>query len=285
MWASVCLWKIIWRTDLTVTYNIKNKTLKIIITILVVVSFVLITLSSIVFLYEKRTIIFNKLNKLTSVSSYDDEEGLNESKFNLAKKIQKGGYILFFRHANREKWIDVTTYDSIEIGKNLKAEDTYFKDAVCLSKRGLIQAKMMGEIIKDIKLPIKEVITSPSCRARQTAELAFGGYDVEKNILLHRGPYNESSAEHQKNLKKLILEMNISKDSNIIISGYNSVIYREVVDEVHKHFDAASEHVDFFTLEEGGFYVMKIKNNKLVLIDKFHNFNDFNKMFQTRPKN
>ena len=40
--------------------------------------------------------------------------------------ISKGGYILLFRHAEREKWIDVKKYDSIEVLNNLKAENEYF---------------------------------------------------------------------------------------------------------------------------------------------------------------
>ena len=55
----------------------------------------------------------------------------------LAFELLNGGYILFFRHAEREKWIDVKKYDSIETNEGLKAENEYFKNAVCLSERGL----------------------------------------------------------------------------------------------------------------------------------------------------
>ena len=46
-----------------------------------------------------------------------------------------------------------------------------------LNNRGKIQARAMGEHFKKIGLPISKVITSVSCRARQTADIAFGGYD------------------------------------------------------------------------------------------------------------
>ncbi len=56
------------------------------------------------------------------------------------------------------------------------AEEDYFDKAVCLNERGKVQARAMGELLNHIKFPIGYVITSPSCRARQTAELAFGGW-------------------------------------------------------------------------------------------------------------
>ena len=51
-----------------------------------------------------------------------------------AKKILSGGFILFFRHAERDKWIDVAMYDALESQlldkKNLNsfrfAENEYF---------------------------------------------------------------------------------------------------------------------------------------------------------------
>ena len=61
--------------------------------------------------------------------------------YKIAKDIQKnGGYILFFRHAHREKWIDINMYDAYDATNNLKAEDEYYEDAVCLSNMGKIQA-------------------------------------------------------------------------------------------------------------------------------------------------
>ena len=112
---------------------------------------------------------------------------------NMANKIVNGGYILVFRHAEREKWIDIQFYDAMELQNKLDADKEYFKYAVCLSDRGNIQAKMMGEYIKLLNIPIHKVISSPSCRARQTAQLAFGRIDVIKNVFLHLGPFGASS--------------------------------------------------------------------------------------------
>jgi broad specificity phosphatase PhoE len=190
--------------------------------------------------------------------------------------ISKGGYILYFRHAHREKWIDVAMYDAMEAIDNLDASELYFKDAVCLSKMGLIQAMMMGEFLKKIKLPIGQIITSPSCRARQTSELLFGSVGKINNLLLHPGPYNEKLKDFRRSIRNLILSLEPENKNNSIISAHNGVIKREIFDEVYKDIH--------YNLEEGGFYVMKKINNKLILIDKFHNFNHFNQILFSRPK-
>ena len=125
-----------------------------------------------------------------------------------AKKIIEGGFILHFRHAERDKWIDVTMYDALEsdLHNNGKdgsrfAENDYFADAVCLNSRGKIQARAMGEHIQNIGLPIGHIASSVSCRARQTAELVFGKYDTLHRILVHSGPYNEERSDRIDKLK------------------------------------------------------------------------------------
>ncbi len=236
----------------------------------------IITFASIVYLYEKRVKIVNKLSGSASYFGKDKYIEYNQDKYQLAKKIlNDGGFILHFRHAHREKWIDVTMYDSVEINQKKKAEDEYYKDAVCLSKRGIVQAKMMGEIWSSLSIPVHQIISSPSCRARQTAELVFGGHNSLKSILLHKGTFREDFQDFRKKIKNLYLETVQKKGSNVIISSHNGVVDEKIFDKIN------NKPKEFF-LEEGGFYVMKIEKNKLIYIDKFHNFQDFNLQFQER---
>jgi len=236
----------------------------------------IITFSSIVSIYEKRVKIINKIKG--SVTSFSEDEYIefNEEKYQLAKKIANdGGFILHFRHAHREKWIDVTMYDSVEINQKRKAEDEYYKDAVCLSKRGMIQAKMMGEIWSSLSIPVHQIVSSPSCRARQTAQIVFGGYDSLKSILLHKGAFREDNKDFRNKIKKFYLETKQKNGSNTIVSSHNGVVDEKIFDEIIKQPKK-------FTLEEGGFYVMKVENKKLIFVDKFHNFQDFNLQFKER---
>ena len=122
----------------------------------------IVLFSSLVNLYEKRKLILKQIIFTSSLNNenikYDevqdkDRKWFAQSKYDetIAKDIPNGGYILFVRHAHREKWIDVTMYDAYETLVNVKAENTYFDKAVCLSSRGKVQAKMMGEFIRKVK--------------------------------------------------------------------------------------------------------------------------------------
>lgn len=197
-----------------------------------------------------------------------------------ANKVIEGGFILHFRHAERDKWIDVTMYDALEsdIHNNGKdgsrfAENDYFANAVCLNSRGKIQARAIGEHIKNIGLPIGHIASSVSCRARQTAELAFGKYDTLHRILVHTGPYNEEHSIRIKNLKTFYLNLPLEEKKNTIVSAHNGVIVCEM-------FENCKD--EKLGLEEGGFFVISNKDDKLYLEYEFHNYNNFNKVFYKR---
>ena len=243
-----------------------------------ILCFFVIFFSSIVNIYEKRS----KIIGFIKAKSTPDKYTYTYSQHNIAKDILKGGYILFFRHGEREKWIDVKMYDSFEAKHNLKAENLYFSKAVCLNSRGLVQTKMMGSIWKELNIPYHTVITSPSCRARQTADRVFGGYNQVKNVFMHFGPYFETNKEFISEVKNEILKIPQKENSNIIISTHNGVIRSTVIfDEIRTQRDFSQIAKKF--MEEGGFIVMKNENNKLVFIDVFFTFHDFQLQFQKRP--
>lgn len=251
--------------------------------------------SSLVLIYDKRKKISNFLSSIiinkkdSSSANYNDPNKQNH--FLWANKILQGGYILHFRHAERDKWIDVQKYDALEshVHKNgpnnsRYAENDYFSNAVCLNSRGKIQARAMGEHIKKIKLPIGYVISSPICRSRQTADLAFGGYDRLNTNLVHTGPYNESRYEHAKDLSKLYRNLPIEKGKNTIISGHNSTVHEDMFDNDISKIKLKEENS--LQLEEGGFFVISRDgngpNSKLILEHQFHNFRFFTQNFYNR---
>ncbi len=227
--------------------------------------------------------LFSKIENRYKQNNYPSKDEQMKNNKIWADKIYKGGYILHFRHAEREKWIDVQMYDVLEsdvhnngLNNSRMAEDDYFTKAVCLNDRGLIQAKAMGELLKEISFPIGYIISSPSCRSRQTANIAFGGYDKLDRDLVHRGPYYEKEKNHINKLKKIYLELPIDKDKNTIVSSHNSVISHKMFDKIN------SLEKNKLSLQEGGFYVISNKNNKLVLEYEFNNFLHFIRAFYPR---
>ena len=192
----------------------------------------------------------------------------------------EGGFILHFRHAERDKWIDVQMYDALEsdvhqkgVNESRLAENDYFKDAVCLNERGLIQAKAIGEHLKNINFPIGYVTSSPSCRSRQTADIAFGGYESIDRDLVHIGPYFEDKTTRTKKLLNLYLNLPVSPSKNTIVSAHNSIIFSDLL---------VNSNDSKLSLEEGGFYVLSKKDDQLFLEHEFHNFNEFIRHFYER---
>jgi phosphohistidine phosphatase SixA len=199
-----------------------------------------------------------------------------------AKEILKGGYILHFRHAEREKWIDIEAYDSLEseilqagggdVGK--MARNEYFSAAVCLNSRGLIQARMMSEHLQRIKLPIGRVITSTSCRARETAMGGFGRVDQQEKLLVHNGPYWERYEDRVSALRDFYSNVEVAPSTNTVVIAHNSVILEEML---------KSKPKDKLTLEEGGFFVIKRdENGKLEIAHRFYDFSSFIRVFYAR---
>ena len=217
-------------------------------------------------------------NKITSKKIGNDEFW--------AREILNGGYILYFRHAERDKWNDVLMFDGIEAGFNNNGKDLngtrfgendYFKDAVCLNKRGKIQSKGMSEIIELSKLPVGNIISSPSCRARQTAELVFGGYEKLNKNLIHKGPFLENENERKVFIKDYLKNLSIKEGTNTIITAHNSVIS----DHTFNNKDGGTK----LKLEEGGFYVISNKGDELDLKHSFVRFSEFSKTFFPRKFN
>jgi phosphohistidine phosphatase SixA len=231
------------------------------------------------------TLYDNRAGIKSIISSPIETEGQSDTHAFWAKKILDGGYILFFRHAERDKYLDVQVYDSLEtslVPKSLSGyrlgEEEYFSSAVCLNERGIIQARSIGEIVSDINLPVGKVIVSPSCRARQTALIAFGGYERAVAVLVHRGPYKEDFDEHKIDVKDFLAQLSVSPERNTIVVAHNDVIDRIIFTN---SFDGASA----ISLEEGGFVVIsQSKSGSLTLEHIFTNFLNFSSQFYDRPK-
>ena len=243
---------------------------------IIILWLMMITFSSLVILYDKRVKILNKVQsslypKIETPYFYTTEEDIY-----WAKEILNGNYILHFRHAEREKWIDIHMYDVLEsdyhdngIDESAFAENKYYANAVCLNERGKIQAKAMREVLSSIKLPVSRVLSSVSCRSRQTANLAFGGYDSLHRILVHPGPYLEKVEDRMKNLELFYSSLTPEANTNIIVSSHNGVA-RKAIFKNKKKFKKK------LSLEEGGFYIISNKpEGNLILEHEFHSFSDF----------
>jgi phosphohistidine phosphatase SixA len=180
-----------------------------------------------------------------------------------ANEIAKGGYILHFRHAEREWWIDVTAFDAVELKDKANGEKTSYASAVCLTNRGKEESKVIGKVFAYNKVKISQVISSPSCRARQTASLAFGRIDAVDNSLLHRSAIMKSQREEfDTQLRDLLLSVKIKSGTNVALVGHaNTLVYdgNTVLDR--------EENVALSPSEKNDQYGNPIPNVKLIDVE------------------
>lgn len=99
--------------------------------------------------------------------------------------IHDGDLILFFRHAERDKWDSVVLFDHFEVLDGVDGRDQSYSGAVCLSEKGREEAGIIRRAFGELDVPVSRVFSSPSCRAQETARLGFGRVDETWTSLLH----------------------------------------------------------------------------------------------------
>jgi phosphohistidine phosphatase SixA len=99
----------------------------------------------------------------------DDEPSAQDVE--LANALKQGGVVLVMRHAITEP----TTDRVEEIGDCSTQRN--------LTEEGREQARQIGRDIDALGVPVDEVLTSPLCRTKETADLAFGNAQVRMWLL------------------------------------------------------------------------------------------------------
>src|SRR5687767_102704 len=83
----------------------------------------------------------------------------------VVEALRGGGYIVYFRHAQRQKWDSVIAFDVYELATGDDSARVSWRDAVCLTHQGTEEASMIGAIFRLARIPVGTVLASPSCRA------------------------------------------------------------------------------------------------------------------------
>lgn len=86
--------------------------------------------------------------------------------------LRQGGYVLYFRHG----LTDQGGADDAE------ADLTRCETQRNLSAAGRQQATAIGQAFKALGIPVGEVWASPFCRCKDTAQLAFGRFTVNRDL-------------------------------------------------------------------------------------------------------
>ena len=139
------------------------------------------------------------------------QDGPLRDEARLWPRLRQGGYVLLIRHAGTEAGLgDPPGYrlDDCATQRNLSPE-------------GREEARRLGERIRKERVPIARVYTSPWCRCRETARLAFGkAEDWEPLSSFFDAPHRE--AEAAERVRKRIASYATRKPAgNVVMVTHN----------------------------------------------------------------
>ena len=192
-----------------------------------------------------------------------------------AKKITKGGYILHIRHGMREKWTDAIAFDAIELLGNLDGRNSSFYRAVCLTEKGIEESKLVNSVFNTIGIKVSYVLSSPSCRARETAIYGFKRIDQIEPSVLHRTA--QISVQHKEmgtKLRSVVDAIEFKKGENIVVSGHAGTLSIDFNNGVGIVDENKTMFKDIDDRSETGILVIERINGKYFVRHKFNSISD-----------
>jgi phosphohistidine phosphatase SixA len=163
----------------------------------------------------------------------------------LVKALRHGGYVLVMRHASSPREVPTTQTANTD---NVKLERQ-------LDEAGRAGAVAMGRALRDLKIPVGEVLTSPTYRALETvhvaqlanprsySELGDGGQSMQgvtdaqaewlqKRVTLLPGGTNTIIVTHMPNISRAFPAWGAVEDGEAVIVGAGGrVVGRIKIDE------------------------------------------------------
>jgi phosphohistidine phosphatase SixA len=131
----------------------------------------------------------------------------------LAAALKRGGYVIYFRHAD-------TGPAYLEQGVDLKRCETQRN----LNDNGREEAKLISAQFRRLKIPVGEVLASEFCRCRETADLVFGRHNVEP-MLTGVSRSAEATPRREQSiaaLKKMLAATPAPGSNTVLVShGFN----------------------------------------------------------------
>jgi len=108
-----------------------------------------------------------------------------------------------------------------------------------LSDEGRQQAQAIGQAFRDYQIPIAKVWASPHCRTKDTAELAFGHFEVNPKLRLIRALSAEDARANMRQVAELI--GNYQGEGNLIMVTHRPNIGELIHQRVHPGYVAVLE--------------------------------------------
>ncbi|MBI4205755.1 MAG: histidine phosphatase family protein [Betaproteobacteria bacterium] len=130
----------------------------------------------------------------------------------LLAELRKGGYVLYFRHTSTDFSRDDSKSQSDDDCANQRL----------LTDKGRSEARAVGAAMRELGIPVANVLASPRCRTMETAMLAFGR--AEKTSAVRGGPANPEQADRYAGLRRL-LTTPVKPGANLVIASHGNPFY------------------------------------------------------------
>ena len=127
----------------------------------------------------------------------------------LFDQLRSGGYVLYMRHGSTDK-------SHPDRAPQVDLNDCSTQRA--LTAEGREQAAQVGDYIRKAKIPVGEVLSSPLCRAKESAEAAFGHYDVEINLMYTGNMTDAEKIPINKKTRELLSKPVPAKTNRLIVA-------------------------------------------------------------------
>ncbi len=200
---------------------------------------------------------FKRSDKFHDIAKTTDASGnvklnigeLDRKSFLVA--IKEGGYVLFFRHTARDRFSEgdtQTAFDNLPMTR-AQLEHPDLKTAICLNEQGRAEAWLLGEVFRQLDIPVSKVISSPTCRTKELATIAFGRIDIITPKLSYvTMQMNAERPVLQDGLREL-LATRPAEGGNTILTSHGNTLKHIGIDVDLKEGDS----VIFKPLGESGF--------------------------------
>jgi len=144
----------------------------------------------------------------------------DEENRELIGQLQQGGYVIYIRHASTD-WSqkDVEPYQLNDCSKQRN-----------LDAQGREESVKIGEAFRALDIPVARVLSSPFCRTRDTAELAFGDYEIEND--LQHVPVADSPTKEEtifrlwKRMDELLAQVPPEGENVVLVSHSGNLAHR-----------------------------------------------------------
>lgn len=147
----------------------------------------------------------------TPISAQQTTPGTILPESDLIDALRRGGYVIYFRHATTDPEQADTNDPKLgrcEAQRNLSAD-------------GRRMASEIGAAFKTLRIPVGKVVSSPYCRAVDTAMLAFGSHEVSDALYFAMG-VGKTEREQQGLALRQMLATPPARGTNTVLVAHHA---------------------------------------------------------------